>query len=139
LTVEERHPLETKVALSQLTDDRLEVFVRDTRDAASLVAALAPIRAKKAEIARLSADGSARSTQIAQITADQQRLRENIQSLKGSRGEQALLKRYVAQLNQQEDQLATLTRDRSDLVSQILRAQAELSQLIDALSVDVDL
>ena len=50
-----------------------------------------------------------------------------------------MLKRYVAQLNQQEDQLATLTRDRDDLVNQILRAQAELSQLIDALSVDLDL
>jgi hypothetical protein len=62
-----------------------------------------------------------------------------MRSLKGSDGEKQLLKRYVAQLNEQEDRIAALRREAADISQRLVRAQAELSQLIETLSVDVDL
>ena len=49
-----------------------------------------------------------RQTEANKIAEDQQRLRENMGALKGGAGEQQLLKRYVGQLNLQEDRIAAL-------------------------------
>jgi hypothetical protein len=139
LTVEERRPIEARTSVSTATDEQLAVIVKDARTDPALEGALAPIRAQKAEVARLVAIGSARSADIALIAKDQERLRENIRSLKGSTEERELLKRYVSQLNQQEDRLAALTRERDEVNARVLQARAELARLVDALVVDVEI
>jgi hypothetical protein len=138
LVVEERRPLDTNYAISQLTDQQVAVFVHGARENAKLLQGLGPIQAKKVEIASLSAEGDARRSEANKIDADQQRLRENMRALKGSSGEQQLLKRYVAQLNQQEDRIAALRRETADLDQQHARAQAELARLIEALALDIE-
>ena len=73
------------------------------------------------------------------VVSDQKRLRENMGALKGGVGEQQLLKRYVSQLNQQEDRIAALRRETVDLQQRLSREQAALQALIKALVLDVEL
>jgi hypothetical protein len=138
LEVEERHPVETNYAISQLTDQQIAVFVHDTRENLKLSQALGPIQAKKADIAAIADEIENRQTEANKIAEDQQRLRENMGALKGGSGEQQLLKRYVAKLNEQEDRIAVLRRETADLEQRMSHAQAELAALIKALALDVE-
>jgi hypothetical protein len=138
LVVEERHPIDTSYAISQLTDPQVAVFVHAARENARLSQALGPIQAQKSDIAAISAGIEGLQTEANKIAEDQQRLRENMGALKGSSGEQQLLKRYVAQLNQQEDRIAVLRRETADFERKLSRAQTELERLIAALALDVE-
>ncbi|MGB8831614.1 MAG: hypothetical protein WCC95_05645, partial [Candidatus Sulfotelmatobacter sp.] len=69
------------------------------------------------------------------ISADQDRIRENMKALKGTSEEKALLQRYVGRLDSQESRLAVLRKESSDLTVQQAQARAELDRMI----VEVDL
>jgi Xaa-Pro aminopeptidase len=138
LTVDERHPLETNYAVSQLNDQQIAVFVHDSRENVRLSQALGPIQAKKAVIASIADELAHRQAEINKIAQDQQRLRENMGALKGGSGERQLLARYLAQLNQQEDRIAVLRRESADLEQRLAQSQAELAALIQALALDVE-
>ncbi len=101
----------------------MSVFVHDARENVRLSQALRPIQAKKADIFSISAARNARQTEADKITEDQKRLRENMAALKGSSGEKELLKRYVTQLNQQQDRIAGLRRETADLEQKLSVAQ----------------
>jgi len=77
-------------------------------------------------------------TEASKIAEDQRRLRENMGALKGGSSEQQLVKRYVVQLNQQEDRIAVLRRENAGLEQKLTRAQEELATLIQALTLDVE-
>jgi Xaa-Pro aminopeptidase len=138
LTVDERHPLETNYAVSQLNDQQIAVFVHDSRENVRLSQALGPIQAKKAVIASIADELAHRQAEINKIAQDQQRLRENMSALKGGSGERQLLARYLAQLSQQEDRIAVLRRESADLEQRLAQSQAELAALIQALALDVE-
>jgi hypothetical protein len=139
LEVAERHPLDTNYSVSQLSDQQIAVFVRGSREDAQLAQALVPIQAKKAEIASIESEIAHRQDEANRIAEDQRRLRENMGALKGGAGEQQLLKRYVAQLNQQEDRIAVLRKENADLNQKLTRAQDELGSLVQTLTLDVAL
>jgi hypothetical protein len=138
LEVEERHPIEANYSISQLTDQQVAIFVHDSRENVSLSQALGPIQVQKSAIAATEAEIEARQTEADRIADDQKRLRENMGALKGGAGEQQLLKRYVSQLNLQEDRIAALRRETADLEQRLSREQAALETLIKALALDVD-
>ena len=99
-----------------------------------------PIQAKKAEIAALvERDRACGRAEANKIAEDQKRLRDNMGALKGGSGEQQLLKRYVAQLNQQEDRIAVLRNETADLDQKLTRAQTSWRHLIQTLTLDVEL
>ena len=70
------------------------------------------------------------------MIADQNRIRENMKALKGSSEEKALLQRYVGQLDSQENRLALIRKETSDLTAQQNAAQAELDRMIMEVGVD---
>jgi predicted nuclease with TOPRIM domain len=119
-------------------DEQISVFVRGARENPALILALQPIRAKKAVIAALTGDLNARQMEVSRMSADQTRVRENMKSLKGTAEEQALIKRYATQLNQQEDRLEVLRKELSDLEQRRQQAQGELATLLKSLSLDID-
>jgi DNA repair exonuclease SbcCD ATPase subunit len=138
LTVEEVKPIETRYAVSQLSDDQVALFLRDAKANTLVSQALAPIQAKKSAIAALIVQIAALQSEARQIGEDQNRLRGNMEALKGSRDEQHLLKRYVAQLNQEEDRMDALHRQLADVQQTRSGAERDLADLIEALSVDVE-
>jgi hypothetical protein len=72
--------------------------------------------------------------EISSIGSDQDRVRENMKSLKGSSEEKQLLQRYVKQLQDQEDRLEVLRSEQQALTADRQRAQAELTRMVEALA-----
>ncbi len=99
-----------------------------------LHSALREVLRRKTAIAQLNAQGEAREKAESQIDRDQERLRENMQALKGSVEERALLQRYVKQLNDQENRLEALRKEIAALEDQIAKAEAELAAFILGIS-----
>ena len=88
---------------------------------------------KKAEIGGMDTDVRTREQEIASITADQARLRENMKALKGTAEEKALVQRYTRQLDSQEDRLATLRNE----IDQIHQKRALAGNELDHMIMDV--
>ena len=86
---------------------------------------------------RPSAIRTLRRVPSKQIYEDQQRLRENIKSLKGSAEEKMLLQRYTLQMNEQENRLDRLRKQVEELNSKHQAAEAALDKMIQDLSFDV--
>jgi len=132
--VEDVRPGQTQYAVNNITDDQVAVLVRDRLIDATTEAALRRIIAQKAEIARLDRELAARQGEVESITRDQDRVRENMKSLKGSAEEKQLLQRYVKQLDDQENRLDALRRELQTLTADRTKAQAELTRLIGELA-----
>ncbi len=132
-TVEEVRPTQAQYQVSSITDDQVGVLVREKAISPQSEAALREVLKRKAEIARLSGETSARQSEIDQIARDQERVRENIKTLRGSNQERQLLQRYVKQLEEQENRLEVVRRELQALVAERQKAQEELNKFIEGL------
>ena len=97
-------------------------------------AALRKLLAKKDEIAAVQSAIQLRRDEITSINAEQARVRENMKALKGSAEEKALVARYVASLNQEEDRLATLNKEISAKELELNARQSEYQQMAESLT-----
>jgi hypothetical protein len=138
LTVDEARPLETRYEIASMTDSQMTVLVHDSGDNRTVVDALAPILAKKAAIAAIMGNVATRDAEMKQISSDQQRIRQNLQSLKDTAEQRALVKRFAAQLTQQEDRLEVLRREIADFQRAFEQAKAELQLLVSQLALDLN-
>lgn len=136
LNVSEAEPEETTYALSNLTNDQIELFVRQREINPKIEAALRRIIAQKNVVADLDAQIAALNSRRQKIFADQQRIRENLKALKSSAEERALTERYTQQLADQENQLEALEKQDADLETKRQQAQAELDRTIQSLTLD---
>jgi hypothetical protein len=132
--VEEVRQGQTQYSINSITDVQVALLVRDELISPALQASLKQVVAQKAEIARLSNELATRQNEIAAIGRDQDRVRENMKSLKGSAEERQLVQRYVKQLDDQENRLEVLRKESDQLTADRTKAQAELARLIDSLS-----
>jgi hypothetical protein len=136
LKIETCHPLDSSVALTNLSEQEVEVLSEQQRVTPLMQEAFGKILAKKTEISNLDVQMQARKQELDAITADQVRLRENMKALKGSAEEKALLQRYTHQLDQQEDRLAALHTQNDDLRAKRVVADTELTQMIQSIVLD---
>ena len=90
---------------------------------------------RKAAIARLDGEIAARQREVETIGRDQERVRENMKSLKGSAEERQLVQRYVKQLDDQETRLETVRREVQSLTAERQKAQADLNAFIEGIVV----
>jgi len=134
IVVDEVRAGRVQYAVTNVTDDQISVLVRDELIAPAVEAALRQILEQKAEVARLTGEMQAKDREVAAITASQDRVRENMKSLKGSAEEKQLLQRYVKQLQDQEDRLDVLRRESQSLSADRQKAQADLNRMIEGLS-----
>jgi len=132
MAVEEVHPIEAQYGISTLTDDTVTMLVRAQVMPDGLEASLREVLTRKAEIARLTAEMTARQTELDTIARDQQRVRQNMQALKGSREERDLLQRYVRQLGEQENRLEVVRVELEKLTATRTRAMTDLATFIEA-------
>jgi hypothetical protein len=136
LTVESIHPEETRYALTNLDDSEVALLVEQKRMTPAMQQAFDRILKQKDKVSELAAQVFQRKAEGDQITADQNRIRENMKALKGSSEEKALLQRYVGQLDAQENRLAALRKESSDLTAEENKASAELDRIIQEVSAD---
>ena len=133
-TVQEVRPTQAQVQINSITDDQIGLLVREKAITPLLESALRQVLTRKAEIARLASEIASRQTEIDQIGRDQDRVRENMKTLKGSSEERQLLQRYVKQLNEQENRLEAVRGELQKLTAERQKAQEELEKFIQSLS-----
>lgn len=136
LNVSEAEPEENVYQLTNLTNDQIDLFVRDKGINPKIEAALRKIIVQKGVVADLAAQIAALNSRRQKIFADQQRIRENLKALKSTAEERALTERYTQQLANQENQLEALEKQSADLETKRAQAQAELDKMIQSLTLD---
>jgi hypothetical protein len=139
LVVEEARPLATTYALTNLTSDQVALLVRQKSIDRKLEEALRRILAQKETVSDIESQKSEKEDEAGKIFDDQQRVRENMKSLKGSADEKALVQRYVKQLNAQEDRLEALKKESADLEAKEEAEREKLNRMIEDLELDVKL
>ena len=139
LVVEEARREQATLALTNITADQVTLFVREKSIDKTVEDALQKIIAQKAVVADLDSKKSDRDDEQMEIFDDQQRLRENMKSLKGSPEEKKLLERYTQQLDAQENRLEALRKEIQQLEAQKQAAQETTDKMIEELSLDVKL
>jgi hypothetical protein len=139
LVINEAKPLYTQYELKALTDEQIELLLRQKSINADVEKALRAIAAQKNVVADFDAKIKNQQKAIDQIFTDQGRLRENMKSLKGSAEEKALLQRYTKQLDDEETQLETLRKTKQDLEAQQQLSDVLLRSMIEKLQMDVTL
>ena len=139
LTVSEVHPIDSRIAVTNMSDDQVALILRGRNVAAGVEPQLRAIAAKSREVAEVQRGLADRQNEVRRIGEDQARVRENLKALKGSDAEKALVERYTKQLGAQEDRLEVLRRESEAADADRAAKQQELTRLVNALSVDVEL
>jgi septal ring factor EnvC (AmiA/AmiB activator) len=106
---------QTQVQLTSVTDDQVAALLKEGSITPEIEQALRKILDQKAQVAELNSEAEARDTETSSIYDYQQRLRENLKSLKGTAEEKALTQRYTKQLSDQETRLDKLREEKADL------------------------
>jgi hypothetical protein len=136
LHIGERHTFEQHFRLVDSTDQQLMVFLQNAKASSAVMQELEPVFAAKRAVAALDAQIGEKQSAINELVEDQKRVRDNLGALKGSAEERSLAKRYTAELNGQEDTLATLRRDLAGLQQQRQVAEVDLNNKIESLTLD---
>jgi hypothetical protein len=138
-TVEEGRPVFSTVQISNVTREQVELFVLQQSIDKAIEEALRKVLTQKDAVSDLAEKHSTLEDESQTIFDDQQRLRENMKSLKGSPEEKALLQRYTRQLDEQETRLEALRKEMAQLDTRKEAAQNELDRMIQALTFDIRL
>jgi len=139
LVVKEYRPVTNRYLITNLTDGELKIFLDQKMINPEVEKALRRIVAQKNDIAVIDAVITGRRSQVSSISEDQQRVRENMKSLKGSTEEKALIERYVRELNEQEDRVQSLRHEITEMQQKRDAAQGALNGMVEALQMDVTL
>ena len=130
--IEER-VYDTTTAVSSLTPDILLTYVQNKVLPDAARRQLQQILDAKRQIADLDNRTRQLDGEIKDLVNDQNRVRQNIQSLNQVSGQQDQVQRYARQLATQESQLATMRDQQSDLRKQKSSAETNLNGLIERL------
>jgi hypothetical protein len=132
--VNEERVYENSTLVTNMTPDVLVSYVqnRTLNDAARRP--LERIVAQKRLIAENDRALQDTEGQIREVTQDEDRIRQNIQSLNNVSGQQQQVQNYARQLDAREQQLAAARDKQAELQKKKTALQGELDKLIEALS-----
>jgi hypothetical protein len=138
-TVKERRTTHQSVQVGNLTPQEIHLYFQSKYITEETRRQLEAIAAAKAEIAELD-----RKIQDAQknrdaIFKDQERLRQNLASLRDTAEERSLRSRYIKQMETQENQLGEIDSALKTLQSQREDKQKQMEMMIGSLEQDVKL
>jgi hypothetical protein len=139
LVVTERQALMDSYALMNFTRADLELFIARNYIDAQARSALERLVDLKTRIAQVDARLAAADKEVAEISEDQERLRENIKALAATAEAKQLIARYVAKANEQESRIEQLTKDRKAAADERARLQLELDSAIRGLDINRNL
>lgn len=118
------------VSLLDVSPDVVAVYLEDLELDDRTRSVLGDVMALQREAAQLAEEVSAREERVAAIARDQERVRANMQGLDR---DSSLYRRYVADLEAQEDELDRLEGEVAELRQRFQDAQRRLQDLIAAL------
>jgi hypothetical protein len=129
--VEEEHVVDQSISLSSATRDDLATWIQNKTLSDAGRRQLEQIAQKKADIAANDAALAQVQTDQRDASQDQERMRQNIQSLNAVAGQQEQVQQYARQLAAMESKLATLRDNESALRKKKAQLQADLNTLIE--------
>jgi len=136
LTLESVYPELTQYALTDLDSNLVMALGQQQRVTPALQQVFDRILVQKRRVSELDQQTRERRQEADRISADQSRIRENMKALKGSAEEKALVQRYTAELNKQEDRLAAIRTELEDLQQKRNGAAAELERTVMAINIE---
>lgn len=139
LVVEEARPVESAIQISEITEDHIELYMRQKSIPEEAVAAFRRILALQSAASDLAERVEELEERREEIFKDQERVRENLKSLKGTPEEKALTQRYTQQMNEQESKLQALREETEALRKRREAAENEVTKATQALALDVRL
>ena len=135
-TVQEERPIEETYAVSFVTSDQIDVWVRARSIDPETEKLLRQVMDKKGEISGIAEKIRAFEDEQRDIFNDQSRVRDNLQRLGQTPDEASLRLRYIKQLDSQEDRLAIIKTEQEKLEAARATAQKQLDDLVQKLSID---
>jgi len=133
LAVVEERKVSQSIALTNLNDDTIAFYLRAREVSPRIKAALEEISARKGRLIETQRARQEEERKLQQIRSEQSRIRQNMDSL--SR-DSALYKRYVQQLNDQEDQLEKILESIDGLRARELGQQRDLEAYLQSLQIE---
>ena len=130
LAVAEERLFELSYAVGNLSPDDLLIYTRNKTLGSAARAQLEQILQKKNQIAENDGAISRAEGAAAEVVRDQQRIRQNIDSLNRVSGQQEQVQKYALELARQEAQLASLRDGLNELRKKKAALAAELNALI---------
>jgi hypothetical protein len=131
--VAEERVYDTTTAVSNLTPDDLLVYVQNKTLSDAGRRQLQQIASAKQQIADFDNQIRQLDSNASTIVSDQNRVRENIESLNRVSGQQDQVQTYARQLATQESELAGVRDQLSDLKKQKTAQESKLNMLIEGL------
>lgn len=131
LPVEEERVTETTYSVANVTPDLLASFVQNKALGDSARKQLESIVELKRRIADVDTAIKQATQEFENLSRDQQRLRQNIESLNRVPGQQDLVQQYARQLAEREVRLAQLRDQEAGLRQKKAALESELNSLIE--------
>jgi len=128
--VQEESVRETTYALSNVSSEQIALWLEERTIDPEVERVLRRVVAKRGEVEAVRRGIQTLDAEQASIFNDQQRLRENLSKLGNSSEEKGLRRRYVAELERQENRLEALRAERARLDVEWRRLQEELNTLV---------
>jgi hypothetical protein len=132
--VSEERVYDQSYAVSNLTPEMILSYIQNRTLSDAARRQLQRIADQKSKIAAIEREIEQNDAQTRDLTADEDRIRRNIQSLNAVSGQQQQVQTYARQLDQHEQQLASLRDRQSESKKQKEALQTELDRLIEALA-----
>ena len=132
--VNEERVFDNVYQLTNVTPDFLADYIQNRTLSDAGRRQLQRIADQKSQIAANDAAIADNRNQIRDLTSDEDRIRQNINSLNNVSSQQQLVQSYAKQLDQHEQQLASLRDQQAELNKKRTALQSELNKLIDGLT-----
>lgn len=133
MVIREAHNRTESIALRRTSADALLRYSREGAIPAATRAALEKAAAMQQALADLDGQVAARTTQLAEIATEQNRIRENLKSVEAK---SAYAERLLAKLNEQESSIERLQRERDDLVGKRDTQRRAVDEYFNTLTLD---
>jgi len=127
ITVGENLGMMDKYGLSTLSPKDLDLFLAARVIDDATRAKMSRLIDLRMQINAIDAKLASNEKETAEITKDQERFRENIESLAKTPDAKQLIVRYIAKANDQESRLEQITKDKQTLVADKDRLERELA------------
>jgi hypothetical protein len=132
--VSEERVYDQTYQVTSLTPDMILSYVRNRSLSDAGRRQLQQIADKKAQLAENDRALQEAEGQMRELTADEERIRQNIGSLNNVSGQQQQVQNYARQLDAHEQQLAGLRDRQAELQKKKSALETELNKLIEALA-----
>jgi hypothetical protein len=139
LVVQEESARETTYALSNVSADQIALWLRERSIDPDVERVLRQVVAKRDEVESVRQEIQTRDSERESIFSDQGRLRENLGKLGDSAEDKGLRRRYVSELEGQENRLDAIRAERARLEGELQRLQGELDALVKDIAFEKNL